>query len=148
MPKPVSSGQLKENKSKENEVFPLVNELRDIAAQVYRGGVFTTTSSDAAAHTIYTSDDMPEGAVWSVSWRIVGQSPTSRVMLMREAVFFRQSAGVTTQDGLTVGITSIRTDANMTTAIAASGNAVAITVSDASSRAMSWSCWVEIRVSR
>jgi hypothetical protein len=138
---------LQQNKSKEAEVFPLVNELADIAAQYYKGGRFTVATTTVAAGTIYTSDDLPEGAVWSVSWRILGQSPTSRCMLLREAVFYRQSAGATTQEGATASPATIRTDANMSTAIAASGNAVTITVTDALARAMSWSCWVEIRVS-
>ncbi len=148
MPKTLRSGKLQQNKSKEPEVFGLVNDLHDFASQYFRGGPFLLSTATAGASTIWTNlDEMPEGALWAVTAHVQGQAAAAQCNLVGQALFFRKMGGVATQEGATASLVTIRTDVNFTRAFALVGNVLTLTVTDASGRAVNWSAWIEIRQS-
>lgn len=146
MPKPHDSGQLKETKSKENEVFPAVNALLELALQYGLMGPFKG-STNASTKTIWTSEAIPEGACWAVSMEAQARGSAARARFVREALFYREPAGVLTQEGATQSPVTIRTDANISVAFAIVGNTVTATVTDATARDLSWYAWIKVRVS-
>jgi len=149
MPKIVNSGPLKETKSKENEIFPLVNELRELATQYGALGPFTGLGTLVAPIvTIWTSEEIPEGGCWSVTLRAQAMGTTAQARFVRDALFSRQVGGAAAQTGATASPVTIRTDANLTASLSLLGNTVQAILLDGLGRDLSWYAWVEVRVSR
>ena len=148
MPKTLGRGNLVQNKSKENEIFLAVNELQKLSNSVYRAGPLSLSTSDAATHTIWTSDAVSEGAMWSVTVYFTGHvaAGAGQIFWVRNVAFFRQSGGGTTLVGVTDSV-QVRSDGNFSVSVNVSGNAIAATVSDDLARAINWSVWIEVRVS-
>lgn len=146
MPKTLARGAVVQNKSKENETFPAINELQKVANSVYRAGPFTVSASDAIAHIVWTSEDMPEGALWSFIMSAQAQG-TGMAHIVRSALWSRPVGGIPTQFGTGTAISTNRTDANIQLQNTTVGNSVAVQVIDASARTLSWAVWIEVRVS-
>jgi hypothetical protein len=146
MPKTVDYGDLKEGVSKERETVRLINQLRDRAANNGALGPFTTTTNASIA-TAWTSEDMPEGAVWSITMHAQARGTAARAYLQATALFYRNSGGTATQEGGIASTITIRTDANLTVLYTITGNKILAQVSDATARAVSWYVWIEPRVS-
>lgn len=147
MPKTLSRGSLVPNKSKENETFLAVNELQKVANSIVRIGPLRVSTSDAAAHTVWTSEDMPEGALWSFFITAQCHGGASSAHIIRTALYFRDSGGVATQFGAGTAVSTNRTDANIQVQTALSGNDVLVQVVDAGGRTANWAVWIEVRVS-
>jgi hypothetical protein len=149
MPKTLARGAMVPGKSKENEVFLAVNELQKLARAVYHAGAFTLSTSDAVAHTVWTSEDMPEGALWSFVVSAQAQVPGGAgfAHIVRSALYQRLPGGVTTQFGTGTAIVTNRADANLQLQSSVSGNAVIFQVVDALARSLNWAIWLEARVS-
>lgn len=145
MPKTLSRGAITQKSGDAEKLFA-INELQKVATSVYRAGPFRLTTSDAAFHTAWTSDVMAEGDAWGVTVHFVGHvaAGAGQIFWARNAMFFRQSGGVTTLVATTDSV-SIRSDANLQISVAASGNAIRATVADNSARTVDWSVWVEAR---
>lgn len=148
MPKTLSRGRISP-KSDDKERELAINELQKIANSVYRAGPFLVSTSDAVAHPIWTSEDMPEGALWSFIVSAQAQVPAGAgfAHLVRSAVYQRLVGGVTTQLGTGTAIVTNRPDANIQIQSTVSGNAVVFQVIDALARSLNWAVWVEARVS-
>ena len=146
MLKTLSRGRISP-RSTDNEKLLALNELQDVASSVVRIGPLKTSTADAGPDTVWTSDTIPEGALISVVLQVQGQGAGVQGYFHREALFFRPTGGVLTQTGITASPATIRSDVNITAAITVSGNTVIATVSDSSARAISWSAWIEARVS-
>lgn len=145
MPKTLARGNLVQNKSKESETFLAVNELQKVANSVYRIGPLTLKTSDAGPDTIWTSDQVPEGQLWSVVAQIQCQGTGVQGYFRRDSLFFRNSGGATTLVG--TAPTTVRSDTFISVNPTTSGNSIILTVSDTSARALSWSAWIEVRTS-
>jgi hypothetical protein len=146
MPKALSRGSITA-KSGDNEKLLAINELQKIVGSVVRLGPLVVSTSDAIAHVLWTSEDMPEGALWSFVLTAQAHGGASSAHIIRSALYFRDSGGVTTQFGAGTAISTNRTDANIQIQTATSGNAVLVQVVDAGGRTMDWAVWIEVRVS-
>jgi len=148
MPKTLSKGRISQ-KSSDKEMQYAVNELQDVASAVCRLGPFKVSTSDALAHTVWTSEDMPEGALWSFIVSAQAQVPGGAgfAHIVRSALYQRLPGGVTTQFGTGTAIVTNRADANIQLQSSVSGNAVIFQVVDALARSMNWAVWIEARVS-
>lgn len=146
MPKSLSRGSITA-KSNDNEILLAINELQKRARSIVALGPFTISTADAAPHIVWTSEDMPEGAQWSLIMTAQAHGGASSAHIVRSAFYFRDSGGATTQFGAGTAISTNRTDANIQIQTLASGNTVVVQVIDAGGRAMDWSVWLEVRVS-
>jgi hypothetical protein len=147
MPKTLSRGNLVPNKSKEKETFLAVNELQKGANAVYRVGPLRITTTDAAFHDVWTSDQQTEGSIWGLTVYFLGKVAAGggQIFWARNISYYRQPGGVTTLLGLT-DVSTSRSDANMQIAVNPLGNTVVAYVGDAAARTIDWSVWVEVRV--
>jgi hypothetical protein len=144
--KTLNLGQLSEGKSKEKETYRLVNALREHAESFFSSKRFTLNTTDAVATTFWTSQEMSEGALWSVTARVQCQTTSNEGWFEARALFRRPVGGSATQT-LVTAITSIVSDANLTAVLSVSGQTVIAQVQDLSGRAVSWAIWVEVRES-
>jgi hypothetical protein len=147
MPKTLARGRITA-KSGDNEKLLAINELQTIANSVYRAGPLRLTTTDAAHHIIWTSDDVPEGQTWGVTVTFIGRdvAGVGHIFWVRNLGVFRQPGGVTTPISFTDSV-SVLSDAFTQISVAVSGNAVQAIVFDTTARTVNWSAWIEVRVS-
>lgn len=145
MPKTLARGRISP-KSGDNEKMLAINELQDLGNSVYRGGPFTASTAATGPDVIYTSETIPESAVWSVTLWLLGQATGApdAALLIRFALFQRATGAAAVQIGATAA-TTIRSGAQVVT-VGLTGNTVTATVSGMDAP-YSWSTWAEIRVS-
>lgn len=142
MPKTIEQGALNEGRSKEREVFQLVNKLRDVANYDFITKVALDTAGTGVLTAIWTSPEVPEGAVWRVEAKIIGRATSGGAAVATGdiyALFYRESGGVVTQEGITYSASApLATVAGTDIDIVVSGNTVVVKVQDNGVRHFSW----------
>lgn len=148
MPKTIEAGALNEGRSKEREVYQLVNKLRDFANTPFLIKADLDTAATGVLTALWTSAEVPEGAVWRVAAVIIGRATASGPAVVTAdiyALFYRQSGGSLTQQDVTYSAsTPIATVAGTDADIVVSGNTVVVKVQDDGVRPYSWSAIVTV----
>lgn len=148
MPKSVDAGSLNEGRSREREVFQLINRLRDLLNYRFLTKADIETAATGVLTAIWTSPEVPEGAVWRVEAKIIGRATAGGAAVVTcdiYALMYREVGGALTQEDVTYSAsTPIATVAGTDCDIVVSGNTVAVQVQDDGVRNFSWSAIVQV----
>lgn len=142
----VSQQPLREARSSQKEEYQLANGLRDAANMTSRTRTTSTTAGTGAFTTIWTSDDVPEGAAWAINASVLARGSGTWGRFEKGALFFRDPAGATTQGGATGDIAPvIRSVVTINVQFAVAGNGIAVQVKGDGATTIDWDALVELR---
>lgn len=145
----VATPDLKEARSDDKEKTQLANALRRAVNMTSRARAALTTEALGVFTTIWLSEDMPTGSVWSVDYHIVARTiagVAGRARYDQAALFYREPAGSTTQQGATQTISpAIESIAAFSAQFLVSGNAIAVQVLDDGVSTVDWDALIEVR---
>lgn len=148
MPKTIETGALQEGKSKERQLFDVVNKVRASLNETYRTKVPVVTAATNVLTPLWTSPTIPEGALWKVHAEMEGRAIAGGAAVASYdliGIFYREVGGSITQEGATVSLyTAIETVAAMASDLAISGETVLARVRDDGVRTMSWTARVQV----
>lgn len=145
----VSAPDLKEGRSDDKERTQLINAVRRGVNMTSRIRALLTTEALGVFTSVWESEDIPEGAVWAVDYHIIGRTVSGvsgRARYDQCALFYREPAGATTQQGATQTISpAIESIAAWSAQFLVSGNAVAVQVLDDGVSTVDWDAFIEVR---
>lgn len=144
----VSQQPLREDRSTQKEEYQLANGLRVAANLNSRTRVELTTAGTGVYTTIWTSDDMPEGAAWALDISAIGVATLNSARYERASFYVRAVGGPPTAPGGGTAdyIPPFETDPFADAQFVVVGNAIAVQVRDpGGGGAMDWDVVVTAR---
>lgn len=148
IPRAVSNRQLSDVQSDvlpwaNKEALPLFGDMRSALNQDGRAVFTVTTKGDGVSTPIWTSDDMPTGAVWFIQTRTVGvSSDAAKVAVYWKSAAFVNAAGVVSQVGTTTTHASYLSAGGPVTAFSVAGKDVVYSVQDDGVTGLAWTTQV------
>jgi len=145
----VQQPEIKDGVSSDKEKIKLANALRRATNMVSQSRVQLTTAATATYTAIWTSDEMPEGSVWSIEAYVfyrAAAGASSCARYWRTALFFRDPAGVVTQLGATGNVaTPIFAIVAFDARFAIVGNTIGVQVLDDGAATADWDATITAR---
>lgn len=145
----VSEPEIKDERSSETEKTYLANASRRALNMTSRARVALTTAATGILTSIWVSDPMPTGTVWAIDVHVMCRTvagPAGRCRYDFSGLFYRDPAGVATQQGTSASISApiesvIAANAQFTVI----GNTIAVQVLDDGISTFHWDLLVDVR---
>jgi hypothetical protein len=102
----VSHQELRQGRSNDVETFGLANATRRAVNMTSRVRATFTNSDTGVYVDAWVSDEVPEGALWTVVASVLGKTSIDRCRFQFTGCYYRQPAGTLSQEGIVEDVTT------------------------------------------